>query len=228
MKSKYEHLKTEGIQLRKEGASLKDIRSSLDIPLSTLSGWLRNIEIAPEYVEKLKARHAAALITARSKAAEAHKRAKELRVQNLKDKVDEEYGELDVSSRSTLEIALAMLYLGEGSKGKHGLSLGNSSPMIIQFYINSLNRLYGISPSSLGAELHLRADQNEIELKEFWSKVTGIPLEKFTYVYKDERTRGRPTYPEYKGVCNVSGGGVEIQRRLMYLAEVFCNRNMGD
>lgn len=159
---------------------------------------------------------------ARNCAAEKHREIKRERIQKLKKDVDKTYTCVLKTDRKYLEIALAMLYVGEGGKTRHGLRLGNSDPQIIRFYINSLFVLYGIPKNKYRVELHLRADQNEETMRAYWSKETGIPLERFRYILKDKRTVGRPTYASYHGVCSVSGGGVEIQRRLLYLAEVLC------
>lgn len=228
MKSQFAHLKPQAIQLRQDGNSFAEINTKLGIPNSTLSAWLKDIVLTPTQQKELKARRDKALSEARTKAAEWHRNAKNQRVRALKEKVDTDYASVDMKSNTVMELALAMLYLGEGTKGAGGLGIGNSDPKIIAFYVHAIFTLYGVKPSSLGADLHLRADQDEGALKQFWSEITGIPISKFTYVYKDQRTVGRTTYPNYKGVCSVYGGGVEIQRRLMYLAEVFCGKSLGD
>jgi hypothetical protein len=67
----------------------------------------------------------------------------------------------------------------------------------------------------------LRADQNPEKMKRFWSKELGLPLNSFGYVALDKRTVGSKTYPHYKGVCYVRCGNAAIQRKLMYLSEIF-------
>jgi hypothetical protein len=46
-----------------------------------------------------------------------------------------------------------------------------------------LKRVFGISPNFLKAWLNIYPQQNELELKQFWSQLTGIPLENFGKSY---------------------------------------------
>lgn len=161
---------------------------------------------------------------ARQKASERHRALKKERVDRTIKTIDSQYGDNLFCSTTTIEIALAMLYLGEGMKSKGELRLGNSDPKVVRFYINAINRLYGVLPSSLRIELHLRADQDESAARYFWSKELEVPISHFNYVLKDKRTIGKPTREGYMGVCLVAGGGVEIQRRILYLAEVVCKK----
>lgn len=220
--SRWHGLKPMAISLRKKGRSLRDIEATLGIPRSTLQGWLKGVVIADRYTKSLKRRHEVALVKARALAAKAHSRNKNIRVEKAQSDIDFAFTKKTLANPKLLEAALAMLYLGEGRKRETGLGLGNSDPMIISFYVAALEKLYGIDRKSLYVSLHLRADQDESELKKVWSKAIGIPESQFRYVLRDKRTEGKPTYPNYNGVCFIGGGGVDIQRRLMYLAHVLC------
>lgn len=223
MRSRFEHLRVEAIALRKQGNSIRDIEVRLTIPRSTLSGWFRGLSLSKKQQETLDKRHAQGLIKARERAAESHKAAKLERIEKIKKDALHTLKELP-GSGPTLEIALAMLYLGEGGKTHHGLRLGNSNPAIMDFYLKSLETAFGVCREPLHYALHLRADQDEQAEKRFWSEALKVPVTSFTYVIKDPRTAGKSTYSDYHGVCLVSGGPVEIQRKLMYLAEAFMER----
>ncbi len=224
MAKRLNEIKKKAIALRRKGTSIRNIELELGVAPSTLSGWLRNIPLTEKQKKELFRQQNVSRSLSRLKASERHREMKKERIALVHAKVNSDYPiSVDINSQ-VLEVALAMLYLGEGSKTKSGLGLGNSDPMVMKFYVESVRQLYGIPFSLLRAELHLRADQDEQERKAFWSKETGMPLERFVYVIKDKRTVGKPTYPGYNGVCYVGGGGVEIQRRLMYLAKVVCER----
>src|SRR5258708_7732530 len=115
-----------------------------------------------------------------------------------------------------------MLYLGEGSKNDT-TSLASSSPMILRFVLAVLRRNYKIE-DTIRCELHLRMDQDPLTIKQYWANELGIPLSRFTYTAFDKRTLGRPTYDHYKGVCVLQCGNVAIQRKLIYLYNLFCQR----
>lgn len=134
---------------------------------------------------------------------------------------------IDCADDAIVELALALLYLGEGMKKTEYTAIGNSDPVILKFFVTMLQRLYGIRPNEMKCELHLRADQNPVEISKYWAKTLGIPLSNFRKPSFDQRTAGRPTYPNYKGVCLVYGGRVAIQRKLVYIATTFCNHITG-
>jgi hypothetical protein len=74
-------------------------------------------------------------------------------------------------------------------------------------------------------------DQDGDALKAYWSKELNVPLERFKYIAYDRRTEGRKTYDHYKGACLISCGNIAIQRKLIYLYNLFCDKvaelNMG-
>jgi hypothetical protein len=223
MKSEWRELKPKAIKLRKQGKSIKKIGKKLSIPISTLSGWFKHIELTANQKVKLRKDWEKGLEKGRSKAVLWHNTQKQYRLQIAQKQALETIANLDISSRTTLELALAMLYLGEGFKSQK-TGLGNSDPLILKFFQILIIRLFDINPTKITYELHLRADQDVIEVKKCWSKQLAAPIEKFKQVSIDKRTVGKPTYPEYKGVCIIICGKIAIQRKLVYLSRIFCEK----
>jgi len=129
---------------------------------------------------------------------------------------------LDIQNKLIQDLALAMLYLGEGGKTPSGTILGSSDSLILKFFINLLLKNYNVDISKIKCALHLRADQNPDKLKKYWSEELNIPLKNFFASSIDQRTKGRSTYSTYNGVCVVSCGNIALQRRLVYLSRKFC------
>jgi len=50
----------------------------------------------------------------------------------------------------------------------------------------------------------------------------NIPLKNFGATSIDQRTYGSKTYSNYKGVCVITCSNVAIQRKLMYLSNLYC------
>ena len=75
-------------------------------------------------------------------------------------------------------------------------------------------------------DLHIRADQNPELLKKYWAKELGAPIHRFRTVSTDKRTTGRPTYPDYKGVCVINCGKIAVQRKLVYIGQKFCRKTI--
>ena len=217
-----ETLKIQALALRKRGASLRDVELRLGIARSTLSYWFRGIILAQQYQDRLQKRHNNALINARKEAVKWHNAQKTARLALAKQEAAHTLEKIDFQSRTVVELALAILYLGEGTKKAVITSMGNSDPLILRFFVEALHWLYRVPRADMRCELHLRADQNAAAAIRYWSRELGIRAANFSKPSIDKRTLGRPTYPHYKGVCIVRCSRVAIQRKLMYIATAFC------
>ncbi len=229
MISKWFELKDEAVSLRKKGKSIRDIEERLKIPRSTLSGWLKNIELSKSQKKVLDKKWREALVLSRKKAVVWHNREKAKRLNIAKNEALSLLKSIEVKNKNILELALSMLYLGEGAKTAK-TSLGNSDPEILLFFAKSMEILYGLSRKSVRCDLHLRADQDIESIKKYWSKKLKIPIFNFKSVSVDKRTIGRKTYPHYKGVCILNYSNIAIQRKLVYLSRKYCeelSKNMG-
>jgi hypothetical protein len=151
-----------------------------------------------------------------------HKAQKAARLAQAEHDAKQVVDRLDMSN-DLLELAFAMLYLGEGKKSGT-TALASSDPKILQFSLAVLNRVYGIHRNTVRTELHLRSDQNEDKMKQYWSAQLGIPLSNFNRSSFDHRTTGRATHSTYKGVCVLNCGNIAIQRKLSSLYNLFCER----
>ena len=216
------HMKTvseEVVILRKRGKTYREICIKLgkEIPRSTLSYWCKNVSLPRSYQEKLrklnKKSRTKALVTRRS----IKKAVQDTLWQRNKSLIDKYEDEIDMK-----KIALAALYLGEGSKkGHRGLALGSSDPKIIKIYIRLLRDVYGIGINKLRARISYRADQDIADLHRFWSKVSNIPVSSFYITKPDPRTIGKVTKSKnYKGTCAVYCAGTTHQLELEAVAEM--------
>lgn len=196
-----------------------DIERKYGIASSTLSGWLKNIKLTDNQIKKIGKRTYISLGKARKKAVLWHNKQKELRIKTAHNQAIETLKRIDINNNQIVELALAMLYLGEGSKD-NSTSIGNTNPLILKFFISSMIRIFNIDRKDIVCELHLRSDQKIDEMIRYWSKELNVPKEKFSAV-KDKRTVKSKTYPYYKGVCVVRCAGLATLRRLVHLGEEF-------
>lgn len=222
MRSKWFEFKETAVELRKTGMSMTVIERKLGIPRSTLSGWFRYVVLSEQQRVRLMKNSQDGWKKARVVAVESHKAQKALRMQKAKDAAQFTLSKIDLSE-ATLDLAFAMLYFGEGAKSG-GTSLASSDPVILRFVLVVLKRNYQVTEAMIRCDLHLRMDQDANLLKQYWSKVLGLPIENFRYVAFDKRSAGKTTYDHYKGVCVVSCGNIAIQRKLMYLYTLFCEK----
>lgn len=222
MLSRWIDLKQDAIQMRIEGKSITNVEKSFGIPKSTLSGWFKNIQLTKRQKTQLTKNSLKSLKKARIKAVKWHNLQKENRLKEAEKQAANLLSTIDIKSSSTQQLALAMLYLGEGIKANRELGLGNTNPLVLKFFIRVLQTNFNVDKNKIRCELYLRADQNSEKLKQYWSKQLDIPLDNFKYAHIDKRTIGSSTYPSYKGVCLVRCGNLSIQRKLLYIARKYC------
>lgn len=220
MKSKWYEYKNEVIELRKQGVSMTVIHRKYGIPKSTLSGWFKGVKLTEVQRTRLMKSKQDGWKKARENAHVWHKAQKNIRLEKARSEAQSIYQSIPTSDE-VLELSLAMLYFGEGSK-KNTTAMGASDPFMLQFFLASVERLYAINRNDFRFDLHLRHDQDEEELKNFWASKLCIEPTKIAYVVKDKRTIGKPTRDGYNGVCLITIGKIEILRRLKALYTVYC------
>ncbi len=215
-------LKEKVIRLRRRGKTYSEIQKILKaaMPKSTLSYWCHNIPLPLNYQRRIKDYNKFNLNKAR-KIALAAKRVKR---ENYLKSITERNKHLAITlrDRDVAKIALAMLYLGEGSKTPRGsLMFGNSDPFIISLFLGLLRYCYNINESKLRFTLQCRADQNVKKLERFWSKKTKIPHSRFYKAQIDPRTVGKRTKKKsYKGVCRIDYFSADIYNDIKMIGEI--------
>lgn len=222
MRSKWFELKGDAVALREEGISITVIEKKLGIPRSTLSGWFKDVELSEEKRTKLMKSKQDGWLKAREKAAEWHRAQKALRLIHAEKEALRTLGNIDITDE-ILDLALAMLYFGEGAK-TNVTSIASSNPVILRFVLTVLRRNYSVTPNMIRCDLHLRMDQDSEKLKKYWSNALNIPIKQFKYVAFDKRSEGKTTYNHYRGVCVITCHRVAIQRKLIYLYRQFCDK----
>jgi len=212
--------------LRRKGTSIRAIERDWGIPRSTLSGWFKNIKLTKEQKIRIWNKASKATAEARKKAVLWHNKEKEKRMLVAENEAILGLSKLNVEDKNTLELALAFLYMGEGSKADL-TSMGNSNPKVLKFFIKSLELLYDIHKDELKCNIHIRSDQNGEQLRKYWSNELEISINNFGPCAVDKRTVKSKTYSYYNGVCVVRAGRVAIQRKLVFLSNGFCDKIIG-
>jgi len=209
--------KESAIKLRKQGKSYREIEADIGVNRSTLSGWLKNIELTKEQRCKLHDNWLDALIEARKKAILIHKKGRIQRQKVIRDEVEKLLPENKFDQKIN-ELILATFYLAEGTKKESTFCIANSNPGILKGLINLMRCSYEIDESKFRGCLHLRSDQEENKLKRYWSNLLAIPEEQFMKSQFDKRTI-KKTFERYKGVCIVYYHDMALQRRILYIGE---------
>ena len=214
-------IKEEAIKLRKLGYTFSEINFKLSskIPKGTLSYWLKDIRLPKSAIKILNDKK----LINNKKARDCALKSKKIKRNNYLNSLNQEYlSTIDVSDINEKFIALAMLYLGEGSKTEKGsLTFGNSNPDVISSFMYLLRKCFGIKEDKFRCIVQCRYDQDSHELEKFWSKLTKIPKKQFYKTRKDPRTIGKPSKKlDYKGVCRVEYLCADTFHRIMAIIKI--------
>lgn len=220
-------LKEQAIKLRQLGQSYGQISDSLGLAKSTLNGWLKNVEITSEQKQKLIEQWKLGMRKAQERSCQIKK---EIKIENIRQSHThaKEFLQNIPLNKPILELFLAGLYLGDGFKANGRLGLGNANPEIVRLFITLIRKLYSVKESKLRAEIFGRADQDPHLLVKYWSNLLKIPMSQFHHTQLDNRTV-KPTRSNYHGVCAVSYGDVNLQRRILAIGDEMlkCTNNQG-
>lgn len=197
--------KAKVLELRKKGHSYSMIKAELDISKGTLSGWLKDFPLSDKRISELQSNSQIRIEKSRN----TKQKKKDARRKDVYNKVA-----IDIENSKDPEfVAGFYLYWGEGTKtAEYSIAITNTDPAIIKCFVTWL-RKFGISPDNLKIKLHIYTDQNEKELKKFWSKVTGIP--EINY-YKSYSKLSSSKSKTYKGTFSFGTCSVIYHERDTY------------
>lgn len=215
-------IKKGAMALRLQGRSYSDISKMLgrNIPKSTFSTWFKGLRLPTEVQEKIKANNLKNLVLARS----ASLLNNAIRRRKYLDDILKNNSHLAgiIKNPDVAKVALAMLFLAEGSKSKKAsLTFCNSDPFVIELFLHLLRSCYKLSEEKFRCTVQCRADQDVHQLELFWSDVTHIPADHFSKAQVDKRTIGKPTKKEtYKGVCRIDYFSAHIFNDLSQVTKI--------
>ncbi|MEX2052721.1 MAG: hypothetical protein WD898_00645 [Candidatus Paceibacterota bacterium] len=205
-------------ELRRAGTSYKKIYKELGIPTSTLAGWFKN----EPWSQEIKNRLSKEVSLSNPKQLELMSRANRerwrIKHEEYREAAIKEFAEL---KNDPLFLAGLMLYWGEGEKQKKSsqVRLGNSEPEMIKIFYLFLKNVLNIESDKIFAWLLLYPDLVDSVQKNFWSKTTGIPQERFK---KSIYIKGRhPTKRLSYGVCTVVVSSRALKERVLKWIELY-------
>ncbi len=166
-------------KLRIKGVSVKEIAKQLHLSKSTVSLWVRDIILNIEQLEKLNHRRIEGAERGRMLGA---LKQKKIRLMRIKRGIVEGKSILSRLNKREFLIAGIALYWAEGTKKKREIAFCNSDPKMIQFMINWLKCNFNIPTERLSCYVGINKIHKKREkiVKNYWSKMSGIPISQFT------------------------------------------------
>ncbi len=211
------------IELRLAGQTYSSIRGKLNVNKSTLSDWLKNIELTKEQLERISSDTIARRV-------ETYINTTRIRRQKISETFyqDQKKKLLPLSNRDFL-IAGLFLYLGEGAKSDRSrIQITNSDPAIIKFSIFWINKILGVAKDKLKVQLHLYKDMDiESEIR-FWLNETGLNREQIIKPYIKKTSSLKINHPSFgHGTCSVYCQNAKLKDEFMAGIRVIMNSTKG-
>lgn len=187
--------KIKATQLRKEGKSYSEIKKILGVSKSTLSNWLKDIELTKEQKSRLNKLRATAYLGAKkrqSTSLEHHHRIKE-----------ESKKEVVRLVKNPFFVAGLMLYWAEGSKNSGSVQFSNSDPAMIKIMMRWFREFCDIPENKFRVGLFMHSLHIRKDCQGFWQKVTSIPLTQFHKPYIKPTIFSNRKNKLYEGTCKI-------------------------
>ncbi len=199
--------------LRRRGVSLYDISDSFGISKSTASLWTSDVELSELGKERIKTK----AIRDRYKSVEVSKSRRIKRIEVAEKRADELVREIERTSTLDL-IVLSMIYQCEGVKSDQHVRFTNSDPSMIRTFLAVLRNSFKIDEKRLRVNLQLHDYHDKNEIMNFWSGVTGVPLDQFhrPYMKASEHIYRKDGY---KGCVHIHYDDAHIARILLSFAK---------
>jgi hypothetical protein len=177
--------KQTALKLRLSGKSYSQITKFINVPKSTLSGWLSNVVISDDIINKINRRGQKKSIAALLRVNKRQTDLARSRVRLVRKSAEKEIKNL--SDREVMLVGAA-LYWAEGYKrpivknGReithHAVSLTNSDPDLVKVFLKYL-KILDVPDSRIKITIRVFEHQNPERVESYWQKILKLPAENF-------------------------------------------------
>ncbi len=196
----------QAIALRKQGMSLRDIVKIVPVAKSTLSLWLKQVQLSTPQKQRLT-------LKKRDAQARGALRRRTDRIASTNAIYMESEREVGEISKRELLLMGAMLYWAEGAKQKKhhiaaGVKFSNSDPSMIRLFVRWLQECCDIPLDRLRFDvyIHETATKGREDLFRHWSEKISVPIHFFRGVYLKKgnvKTKRKNIGADYFGLVSV-------------------------
>jgi len=196
--------KKEAIELRRKGISIKKIASKLGVSSSSISLWVRDIELTEEQYKTLKQNAKDPLYGKRLSYINKIKRDTNRKIEKLKAEGILKIGKL---TKRELFLAGCALYWSEGFKKDSQVGFANSDPAMLRLFLRWLMECFGYKTEDLIVRVTINSSHKYRirEIEKYWSEQTKLSPENFRKPFFQKFT-WKKTYQnpkEYFGLLRV-------------------------
>lgn len=155
-------------KLRAEGKSVREIERTLLVARSSVSRWVRDIELTPEQERRLHAYHRGDRLNVARRKSE---RAREQRAAWQAE------GRSRARERDRIHMAGCMLYWAEGSRTRNSVLFTNSDPSMVRFFLDFLDQAIGAQRDAVRIDINLFVDHaaQQRVIEDHWLTSLALP-----------------------------------------------------
>ena len=167
--------KESAILLRNNGWSINQIYKKLGVAKSSVSLWVRDVELSSEQLLELSERGQKKEVIERRRKTRLDRGAARRQIV-----IDEARSEIVGISKQELFMLGVALYWAEGSKTKRGVvELTNSDPELIRVGMRFFREYCKVPEEKFRGHICIHPHLSKEDAEYYWSKVSGIPVKQF-------------------------------------------------
>lgn len=215
-----QELHTHALKLRSRGYSIIEISNKLKIAKSTASAWCSNIELNKKALVRLEKRR----LLGQYMKIKIYKKRQQLTEEERKKTVSKFLSSIKINT-DLAKLCCALLFWCEGNKSTTIVRFTNSDPSLIALFLSLFRKGFSPDENKFRALIHLHEYHNDIIQKEFWSKITKIPITQFYKSYNKSNTKKR-IHDNYQGCISVSYYDAKLAKELATIYNLFTHRGI--
>lgn len=201
--------KIKAIKFRKKGLSYSFIKRNIEVSKSTLSRWLKDIELTQEQQEKmLKGREISRYAAARAK--------QNKRIEQTKIIIESGKKEFSSFLGKGLFLSCLSLYWAEGDKNNlERVKFTNSDADMISLMMRWFREVCKVPEKKFRIALHVHNLHLRKNVIKYWSEVTKIPKSQFHKIYIKPTTLKYRRNILYNGTCAIIVNDKKLFRKIV-------------
>ncbi len=184
--------------LRGQGTSINDILKQVPAAKSSISRWIRDIELSEEQIGRIKLKH----VAARERTIQTKRKNPQARIEAIYREAEEAYKDFCQDADFLLGLAL---YIGEGSKKNSGLvAVTNCDSRVIRKSIVFFEKI-GVPREKIRCRVQVHPGLNEGDVRACWLEVTGFHPQQLQKVRRavSSASQGKTFNRQWYGTCQV-------------------------
>ena len=189
--------KLQAIKLRQEGCGYPEIAKSIRVSKSTLSRWLKDIELTSQQKKRLQNNSTAALyISSKSQQRKRESKTKEI--------INDGKREFALLLKNPLFLSGLLLYWAEGDKNQQErVKFTNSDERMMILIMRWFREICIVPENKFRVALHVHDLHVRQGIVNYWSRLTKVPAEQFYKPYIKKTSLKQRKNVLYNGTCAI-------------------------